>query len=243
MLQRHAQNLIPAHIQQSSRALRAQLNTHVWVKPALCNTHSALSNTPALRDLTWHIWGLWQQRICLRVCVYIHKSVQAWAFVTQFIKRIRVHAQIGQRESMIWACGLKCESVCDGEGDCFRQVLKCNRLRHVACSVSCCYCQCSALPSSVAVVAGNPVSPAGLLKKSTSKGNVSVPWLPLQNQTSRLLLLSTYIIPTANSCLPKLYKPLSKLMAWCLVHLCFLCSDAVGRYVYLQACVWPRILD
>ncbi len=106
----------------------------VWVKSTLCNTHSALSNTPAMRDLTRHIWGLRQQRIC--VYSWISASLGVCEALCGFIVCIRVHVQGIYDLSL----GLKCESVCvcDGEGDCFRQVLKCNRLRHVACSVSCC---------------------------------------------------------------------------------------------------------
>ncbi len=72
-----------------------------------------------------------------REFVCIHESLQVWAFVKHSVGLSCVYT-CTYKGSMIWACGLKCESVCDGEGDCFRQVLKCNRLRHVACSVSCC---------------------------------------------------------------------------------------------------------
>lgn len=75
------------------------------------------------RDLTWHITGC-AICLCVRVCV--------------FLSFLGVYSVQAEGVYMIRARGLKCESVCDGEGDCFRQVLKCNRLRHVACSVSCC---------------------------------------------------------------------------------------------------------
>lgn len=112
------------------------LSVHSWTltcgSSQPCVTHTLPWVTHLLCE-TWH--GIFGGCVC--IFMNLCKPGHLWR-IWGFIKRIRVHAQRGQRESMIWACGLKCESVCDGEGDCFRQVLKCNRLRHVACSVSCC---------------------------------------------------------------------------------------------------------
>lgn len=102
-----------------------------------CVTHTLPWVTHLLCEI-WHdIFGGCGSREFVCVYSWISASLGICDPLGGFIECIRMHVQ-RQRESMIWACGLKCESVCDGEGDCFRQVLKCNRLRHVACSVSCC---------------------------------------------------------------------------------------------------------